>query len=287
MQKTNITSPYACIYHADCIDGTAAAALVLQHYKTVKLFPLSHRRPDFIHDIVKELPEAVHVLFVDTSTKAEVLLEAGYSLTIIDHHQGDKAEIENWLSQGRLLQYIFNQDESAATLVFKTLYPEKQLPEVLKYVRDSDLWLQEFVETRYVTNYLSMYRNDPAKYLELFDLDVSELMKFGQPISDYIDQTIARLIKLPPIAIKLGNHVTETYNISDHESACGNMLAIKNKNAAVMFTILGNQVKFSFRSLTGQTPSALGLAQIIGGGGHELSAGGDMTLADFIKAIQN
>mgnify|MGYP001225625552 CR=1 FL=1 len=278
--------PVACVYHADCVDGTTAAALVLKRFPHVTLFPLSHRAPEKINPLLSTLPPSALVYMVDTTTAADVILAAGHRLTIIDHHASTEEKIRDWINDGKAIEFFYDSLESAATLTHKILFPTVTMSELLKYVRDSDLWSEQFSETKHVVNYLSTFRNQPAVLLERLSLPAPKVIEYGEIITNYIEASLARHLSLPPIKLSLGEHLVSAYNITDHESLCGNLLAKQNGCATVMFTIMGEKVKFSFRSLPGQNPTALKLATLTGGGGHEHSAGGEMTLGDFLQAIQ-
>lgn len=52
-----------------------------------------------------------------------------------------------------------------------------------------------------------------------------------------------------------------------------------------MFSINGNFVKFSIRGNEGQSPTALDVAKLLGGGGHKNAAGAEIPLNDFLKMI--
>lgn len=278
--------PAACVYHADCVDGTTAGALVLKRFPNVTLFPLSHRAPEKINQLLSSLPKNALVYMVDTTTAADVILEAGHRLIIIDHHASTERKIRDWISEGKAIEFFYDSLESAATLTHKILFPEVTISELLKYVRDSDLWLGQFSETKNVVNYLSTFRNNPTATLECLALPVPKVIEYGEIITNYIEANLPRLLSLSPIKLNLGEHLVLAYNISDHESLCGNLLAKQTGCATVMFTIIGEKVKFSFRSLPGQNPTALKLATLTGGGGHEHSAGGEMPLKNFLQAIQ-
>lgn len=107
----------------------------------------------------------------------------------------------------------------------------------------------------------------------------------GKIISEYTDKAVADLVRIPPISLKIGEHTVLAFNITDHESACGNILSEKHGQAVALFTIKGDEVKFGFRSKDGQTPSAYDLAALLGGGGHRNASGAQLLLADFLNQI--
>lgn len=48
-------------------------------------------------------------------------------------------------------------------------FPDEEVPKIIKYVEDSDLWKGEYDDTKYVVNYLSTNANTPEKILEFIE----------------------------------------------------------------------------------------------------------------------
>lgn len=277
-----------CIYHKDCVDGTTAAAVVLKKYPHAKLFPLAHGyTSDDIAPVLSATPIDAHIYIVDSVLGIEEFLARGHSITVIDHHISAHADMSKLAGENAQITYIFDNARSGASLAWTYLFPSDPLPELITYVEDSDLWKQQFgTVTKDVAHYLSMCRNDPAKILALMDGDIAIVKEHGAIISAYTDRTIEKLVTTPPITIRIGMHGALAFNITDHESACGNILATRYDQAVTLFTIKGDEVKLSFRSLEHHAPSALDLALSVGGGGHKNAAGGRMMLVDFMEAIE-
>ena len=86
--------------------------------------------------------------------------------------------------------------------------------------------------------------------------------------------------------LKIGDFTVKAFNVGNFQSEIGNILAEKLGEAVALFNIKGYQVRFSFRSVEGQSPSALDLAKILGGGGHKNAAGASIPLEQFCKIIK-
>ncbi len=283
----NPSTPIACIYHKDCVDGTTAAAVVLRKYPNAIFFPLSHRYLDELDGFLNTLSTDTHVLMVDTAQCVNDILARGFTITVVDHHVSRFETMQTLADTVRELTFVYDSTKSGSSLTWSYLFPEEPLPEIIRYVEDSDLWKEQYMPTtKDVVHYLSIFRNKPAEMLAQIEGPTDIIKARGATISVYTDQAIEHLITIPPITIKLGEYQVTAHNITDHESACGNRLAQTNGKVAVMFTVIGDRVKFSFRSLAGQSPSALDLAQIVNGGGHTLAAGGEMPLAKFLSCIE-
>ncbi len=275
------------IYHKNCIDGTTAAAVVLRKFPQAELFPLSHDYKDEDLELVlSRLNSETEIYTVDCGIGVQEILSRGFKITTLDHHIGIKETLDLLAKQNSDFTFIFDNNKSGASLAWQYFFPEEELPEMIKLVEDSDLWKGLYGEdTKRVNNYLWLFINNPAQILQILSGDLEEVKANGETISAYVRKEITEQIEIPAISLKLGDYRLSAYNITTHESACGNILAERSGQVAVMFTIKGGDVKLSFRSIDGQEPSALDLAKQCGGGGHVLAAGARVSLSDFIAMI--
>lgn len=275
------------IYHKSCIDGTTAAAVLLRKFPDIMLFPVGHSD---IEDTLAQIREIdgkdSEIYFVDITAGIEDLLKGKYKITAIDHHIGGKERMEKIVAENDNVTYIFDNNKSGASLAWSYLFPDEKAPEIIKYVEDSDLWTQKYDDTKYVTNYLFMHINSPETVLKFFDEDITALKEKGKTIADYSDIQIDRLVdSRESIDLKIGEYTVPAHNVTIYESAVGHKISESQDQTAVMFNIKGDSVKFSFRSIDGQSPSALELAKLLGGGGHQNASGAEIPLKDFLKMI--
>ncbi len=275
------------IYHKDCIDGTTAAAVVLRRFPEAKLFPLSHDPSvDDLEKVLAIIDSDTDIYTVDCGIGVQEILSRGFKVMTIDHHVGVKDPLELLAKENTNFTYLFDNEKSGASLAWQYFFPDEEVPEMIKLVEDSDLWKGQFGEdTKNVNNYLWLFINEPDKILQILEGDLNEVKKQGKVISIYAEKEIMKLVEIPAISLKIGEHIFPAYNITNHESACGNILSEKNNQTAVMFTIKGDVVKFSFRSKAGQNLSAFDLAKILGGNGHVLAAGARVPLSEFMQMI--
>ena len=275
------------IYHKNCIDGTTAAAVMLRKFPQVVLFPLSNGyTAEDLDPVFLLIDNETEIYTVDCGSGVRELLTKGFKVTTLDHHIGVKDSLNLLAKENPNFTYIFDNDRSGASLAWQYFFPDEKLPELIKFVEDSDLWKGQFGdETRYVNNYLWMFTNNPQGVLNIIEGNLDEVKMKGEVISNYTNKEILELIELPSLNIKIGEYILPAYNITTHESACGNILSEKYNQTAVMYTIKGNVVKFSFRSKENQTPSALDLAKILGGSGHVNAAGARVILKEFISML--
>lgn len=277
-----------CIYHKDCIDGTSATAVVLKKFPHAQTFPLAHNyTPEEIDTVLDLTDTSAHIYIVDTTVGLTECLTRGHQVTIIDHHISEHTRINDIMSRYANLDYIFDNTKSGTSLAWSYLFPDTPAPTLVPHIEDNDLWKKQLGEnTEHITNYLSLWNNDPHAIVPLFDVALADIVEKGRMLTTYARTMVGRYILLEPITLRIGQHDVLAYNITDYQSACGNALAHQNGGAVALYTIIGNAVKFSFRSLSTHEPSALDLATALGGGGHRNASGASIPLSDFISRIQ-
>jgi hypothetical protein len=167
------------LYHANCTDGFGAAWAAWQKLgDDAEYLPVRHGNPP------PTLPDGATVYILDFCYPRHVIVkmrERLQELTVIDHHQTAQEALEG-------LDYaIFDNSKSGAVLSWEFFNPGRPLPELLRYVMDSDLWLHELPRSREVFAALNAYRMD---FHVWNDLDISRLADEGQPILRYQQQQV-------------------------------------------------------------------------------------------------
>ncbi len=284
MEQKNIL----CIYHKDCIDGTTAAAVLLSKFPEAKTFPLAHnfKEADFV-PILAGATQDTHVYTVDCTFGVEQFLEKGATVTTIDHHIGAKDEMDALDALSEKFTYIFDNEKSGASLSWAYFFPDIPTPPLLLFVEDSDLGRWKLEAGRNVNSYLSMLRNSPEKILPLLINTPDKVAQDGAVITQFSEILLEESLRtIAPVQITIGEHTVSGYNIFAFHSAAGNILSRKLNTVVCLFTIQGDAVRLNFRSMEGQHPTSLDLAQIVGGGGHKHAAGGRMPLKNFIQNLK-
>lgn len=276
------------IYHKDCTDGTTAAAVVLKKFPDALVFPLSHGFEEHeLDEILNSITLNDMVFTVDCVIGVKELLAKGFKVTSLDHHIGVKEEMQALSTKDKNFTFIFDNTKSGASLSWSYFFPNEKVPELIAYVEDADLWTWKYgSDTKDVGNSLFFLTNKPEEIVKLFGAPLEAIKKEGAVISKYNDYMIGMAVdKTEPIYIQVGTHRVPLYNITILKSESGNKLTTLRGETVGLFSIDGNKVKISFRSLTGQKPSALDIAQLLGGGGHVNASGAGMHLDEFIKAL--
>jgi oligoribonuclease NrnB/cAMP/cGMP phosphodiesterase (DHH superfamily) len=110
---------------------------------------------------------------------------------------------------------------------------------------------------------------------------VREVLEIGQKLVDKRDMVIAKQVSE---AMKIGTLLA--VNSSENISELGNALAKANEHkVGLVWSVVGKVVRMSFRSIPGAQHTALTVARIFGGGGHEHAAGASMSVQDFFSGM--
>ncbi len=258
-----------CIYHDDCMDGAAAAAVVSQRFKGATLFPATHGQP------APQNVDGRRVVIVDFSYPAEVLesyKNQAKEFLWFDHHKTALPILQK-VNAG-----VIDLSESGATLTWKQLFPGKKLPKVLEYVRDKDLWLWKLPKSREISaalremegilNPLDRVWNRLLKGLK--PAEWKDLVQTGEHSRRLLRERIEKAASRG-FAVDLDGVKAFAVNWSEDASDLGEYVYKElGHEAALIFSYNGREWSFSLRS------AALDVSEIAvrrGGGGHKGAAG--------------
>lgn len=279
-----------CLYHKNCTDGTTAAGIVLKKYPEAVCIGLDHnfKEEDF-ENILNIVDSETTVYIVDFSLKPEYLeklVKKVKEVINLDHHISAKEVLEKEAQKLDNFKFIFDNNRSGASITWQYLFGGS-MPDIVKYVEDKDIWKWEYGDlTKYVNNYLFLFTNKPEEIKNLLDEDISNIIDKGKIINMYSSYIINTFVeKAKDMYIRIGNYTVRAFNTGLFQSEIGNLLSIKYNEAVCLFSINGDFVKFSFRSLDNHNPSALDLAKLLNGGGHRNAAGASVSINEFCNMI--
>lgn len=278
-----------CIYHKDCSDGTAAAAVFLRKFPDAKTFPFTHgcTQEDAEEFLSALTPETI-VYTVDCTILAKECLQRGNTVISLDHHIGIFEEMTEFAKTQPNYTYIFNNDLSGASLTWTHFFPDEPMPRWIELVQDRDLRTKKFEDSEYFVSWSAMQRNKPEVLLELFTDEnaLAVCLEKGKSVQDLNSYYLnAYKEKVKPIYIKHGEHKIPTYNSTFLQTDIATTLADKDLGVAIAFSVREDGVRMSIRSVKDSKISALEIAQRFGGGGHRDSAGCCAPLSEFIAQI--
>ncbi len=279
------------IYHKDCSDGTMAAALLLQQFPHILLFPLGHSYSENeLATVLDAVDDQTTVYVLDCAIGIESLVKKAKEVKIFDHHISEKEFLEKLTAIHNNLVFVFDNNRSSSSIVW-SYFHKKPLPKLIAYIEDFDLRLWKFgEETKYITNVVYQSRNKPQEMLSYLKKDTSDLLHQGKIMSKLTDQYVDLFVKDRDkigINIQIGKYKVKAFNTSFFHSEIGNLLTQKEDQAVAVFKIQSDTVHLIFRSNSNHTPTSLELAKILGGGGNTHSAGARIHLKTFYKIIMS
>lgn len=186
IEETKMWKPDIVLYHGGCNDGFGAAWACWKKWggrlKTSGAYEyrIEDESAPVYHGMAYggALPSITgkNVLMVDWSMKRDAMIEAAKSaksIVVLDHHKTAQTELEpftvrgmdnlhTWLGNGNLkdeynVAAVFDMDKSGARLAWEFCFPGEEVPMMLQYIEDRDLWRQppKFEETWAFTKALS------------------------------------------------------------------------------------------------------------------------------------
>lgn len=255
------------LYHRHCMDGKGAAAVVAHKHPGARFFPMQYG--DEIPLPLDKL-RGSKVYIVDYSMKVDQMREVKEavgelgSVLWFDHHK-TALETQKELGWGDVVM-----EESGATLTWKLLFPGEEMPQILRYIRDRDLWLWELGFSREVSESLRV-RYPADDFKELLDLDPRDLIAEGKKFWDskmrQVDRNCQRAY-----AVSFHGKRGAAVNAYEHVSETGErLLNTTRAEVAIMYWREAGKWIYSLRSKALTDVSEL--AKIHDGGGHAQSAG--------------
>ena len=256
------------LYHANCPDGFGAAWSFWRKYgDKAEYLAVSHGEspPDV---------KGRSVYIVDFSY-SRVIMEGmakdAASIVVLDHHKSAEKEC------GDLDYCIFDMNHSGAYLAWSYLFPDDNVPLLIRYIEDRDLWSWKMEHSKEVLSVIDSVEKSFEEWDKLnSELDAKESVRFnrvramGEGIVSYKETLIQSLLNNSYRTNILGYDVP-IVNAPFFQSEMANHLA-QGESFAAAYYFNGNEYKFSLRS-TDDGEDVSEVATMFGGGGHRNASG--------------
>lgn len=259
------------IYHKRCPDGFGAAYAAWKKFgDTAAYIPASYG------DDVPEGLAGKEVYILDFALEApgamEKLVAEAKKVVALDHHESSQHLTEI------APDHIYDANRSGATIAWSYFHPDTQVPRLMKYLEDGDLYRYALPETLDVYTYLIVQPEDfsawdlIATQLE-DDVERPKLFEKAHAYTEYFE-------KLSAIAVEAAKKVRfEGYEcyfanslpLITMRSHIGHELYTKHPPFAMVVSAHPDGFGVSLRS--DETVDVSKLAAKYGGGGHPGSAG--------------
>ena len=256
------------LYHAGCPDGFGSAWAFYQKYgKKAEYRPVRYGEP--YPDVTGK-----SVFIVDFSYPRVILEEmrqSAESLVVLDHHKTAEEDL-------RGLDYChFDMAHSGAYLAWEYLFGTEEMPLLISYVEDRDLWKWELEGSEEILSAVDSYKKtfDNWNYLNSMlqtegSKDWQSIFDSGAAILRYKNSLVKSLSKRS-YRLRIGQEDILTLNSSMFQSELGNLLSEDEPYAAIYYWN-GDKFVFSLRSKENGVDVS-SVAKKFGGGGHKNAAG--------------
>ena len=272
------------LYHANCNDGFGAAWAAYTH---PDLGPEAEYVPVQYGDTPPDVTEAM-VYILDFSFPADVLramAAQAYEVVLLDHHvtaEENLAGLRNYEVPN--LHILFDRERSGAVISWDVFHPAEEVPVLLQYVQDRDLWRWELPLSHEVNAGLTLYPHDFAEWSRLAsEGGIEELVTAGAVALKREQQMVASISKKAG-AMTIGGHRVPAVNSPILQSEIGHALGEGVLFSAVYF-LMQDKAVVSLRSREGGA-DVQAIAKQYGGGGHTHAAGFSVSHAELIRMLE-
>ncbi|MGH0037277.1 MAG: hypothetical protein ACQGVK_19805 [Myxococcota bacterium] len=278
-----------CFYHAGCPDGFGAAWAVWNAWGDAGRFVA--RGHDDPLDATRL--EGDQVVFVDIAPNNEILarlMESAVQVIVLDHHLSSlqryrlDPSLERDAERGGH-RIHFDLTHSGAVLAWNAFLGDTEVPDLLRYVEDQDLWNWKLPRSEEVNAAIASFPRSFETWTELASRPVVELADEGAPIVRANRMEVERILSTAH-PISLDGERIEAVNTTQNRSVVGHELAKRSafqRPWGCVYRVVGRRVDASLYSIGDLDVSRV--AQRLGGGGHRNAAGFSVTLerwlADF------
>ena len=262
-----------------CPDGFAAAYSAWRKYgDAAKYIPVEYQSGEeqyrqYLSE-VGQWDKEDEVYILDWSAPRAVLQEIKTlvrSLVVLDHHK---------TAQEQLLGLdfaLFEMKKSGAMLSWEYFNPDSEIPALIKYVQDRDLWTKALPATEEMHLALGSFRQSFEVWNVLASLSIKDycalMVQIGRPLLQAKESKIAAWIKKAKW-INLAGHKILGLEVEDFSLISDGLNKLCKENSSTPFAaawyIQEGQKVWSLRSLGVDVGE---IAKSYGGGGHSKAAG--------------
>lgn len=276
-----------CIYHKNCFDGTCAAWVVSQWYPSAKFIPAHYGDKTLENNLLQDCFENANIndnyIIVDFSLPRDLMIQMSNKakhIIVLDHH---KTAEENCKG----LNFCkFDMNESGASLAWNHFNYDGsrgEMPNLVKYIKDRDLWQFKLPNSKEINAYIQSFPQTIDDYEYLYDTlenyPLEKAIDIGKGIERYKDSMVQSMCA-NAIAYKMDEYLIPVINCTLLFSEVGHYMCNQlyswlgnNKPAfaACYFIRSDGKKQWSLRSIGNFDVSAI--AKRHGGGGHKNAAG--------------
>jgi hypothetical protein len=278
---------WVLITHKGCMDGNGCILACNQAADDAGIERPEVYTVQYGQNPVLPNVEGKNVLIADFSFDRGSLIELekqANTLIVIDHHESAKNALEG-------LDFChFDMEHSGAVLTFQFLFPFREVPLMLQYIEDRDIWNWKLPYSKEVNAYLSLYINDISTLKTMYDVSDSEFLlgatTGGKGILEYQESVVEKATMKPQL-VSWGKYSIPCLNTTTLLSEMGNKLS-KDYPFVMMYFFTPTELVLSFRS----SDPSIDLTKLGVPKGHKHAAGrsipldsANLDMAEFFNCI--
>lgn len=296
------------VYHNNCVDGIAAAWAARQ-YMSVRNISCEYIPADYDSEPVDCTDSVIYL--VDFSYPPEVIENLislkNNTVVVIDHHISAINKLQGVIAKhniqtdgcinkriGRSESWLLDTTRSGAVLTFNYFFPDHEVPDILLYVQDRDLWKKELPFSEEISWALKAYSDSFINFNYLAGVwsikGFGSVKSIGEGTYKFVQSQIEQIAENRHyIYIKLeGNELADilqtfwlripAVNAPQVFSSdiCQKVMQLEGECiAASYFRQSDDTYKFSVRCIDEWKSDMVAsrIAEMFGGGGHPGAAG--------------
>ena len=269
------------LYHADCMDGYAAAWATWKVFANKARYQaVRHRTP------LPQFADGTELYIVDFCYPIDELVSAAQTasrVVVLDHHISAQKDFEAYQNHSTIpdnLEINFVQDHSGCMIVWQYFQGNVEPPVLLQHIEDHDLWRHQLPKTEAICK--ALYLRLPVHFSAFEKIKLPTLQQEGALLVKQQQLNVSRLLKARH-SVRLNNTKGLAVNAPGmFSSDLGHELAKKSGTFGLTYFYHGKRQCYEcgLRSIGDFDVSEL--AQAYGGGGHKNAAGFSVDQATFL-----
>ncbi len=257
------------LFHAHCNDGFGAAWAARKVYGDEAEY-----QPVQYGDTPPDVTDR-DVLMLDFAYRRPILEEMrakARSFLILDHHETAQKDLAG-------LDYaIFDLSKSGATLTWEHFFPDQDVPWLLRYIEDRDLWRWTLPQSEEIAAALQSHPRTFEEWDDIVAAGFDSLVAEGIPILRYKKRLVVAAASRTRMISFAGFRVP-CITSCILQSEIGGRLARRYPFVVIVFEVDRRRV-YSLRSHAKKGLDVGSIARHFGGGGHRNASGFTVFLDD-------
>jgi uncharacterized protein len=265
------------LYHGNCPDGFGGA------YAAWKKLGDSAEYIPLFRDVEPPTGFAgTHLYFIDFTYPLEIMqqyVEEAASVTVLDHHEGVEEVIT------KMPEYRFTSDHSGAVIAWKFFHPEEDVPLMLQYVEQGDLYKFGLPDTEQILTYLYSRAQTFVEWQALEgqiadDASRAHIAELGRSYAEHKNILVEQIMSVAELVTFEGHTCYLASCSKQFTSPVGNKLSQKLPPFALIASVHSWGLRVSLRS--DGTADVSEIARKYGGNGHPYAAAFSLRWGDPI-----